>query len=94
MRPSSFVTSRCGASNLDFHVHRSNLDHVPQEELAFLAGVDAGAIDERAVGAAVVEQPHSLLAVDEDRVPPRDRRLVEAQVCMQAATDPCEPGIQ
>src|SRR5690349_8043255 len=48
---------------------------------------DAHAVDEGAVGAAVVEDPRALAVVDDDRVAPRDALVLEAQVGREAAPE-------
>ena len=59
-------------------------DHVAVAQLRLL---DAAAVDERAVGAAVIEDARAPRAGNEDRVPARDRAVVEAQVGGEAAAD-------
>src|SRR5437868_14483976 len=59
-------------------------DHVAVTEVGLL---DATAVDERAVGAAVIEDPRPRGPRHDDRVPPRYRGLVEAQVGREAAPD-------
>ena len=49
--------------------------------------VDARAVDEHAVEAAVVEQPHAVGLAHDQRVAARDGRVVEAQVGGEAAAD-------
>src|SRR4051812_30574080 len=51
--------------------------------------VDARAVDEHAVQAAVVEQPDPVGVAHDQGVPPRDRRIVEPQVRGEAAADTC-----
>ena len=46
----------------------------------------ADAVDEGAVGAAVVEDPHALAVVDDDRVAARDALVLEAQVGREATS--------
>src|SRR5579862_1179786 len=55
-------------------------DLVPVAERA---AVDAGAVDEHAVEAAVVEQPHPVGLAHDQRVPARDGGVVEAHVGRQ-----------
>src|SRR6185312_6284952 len=50
--------------------------------------VDPLAVHEHAVEAAVVEQPHPVGVLDDQRVASRDRRVVEAHVGREAAADP------
>src|SRR5919108_2020962 len=50
--------------------------------------LDALAVDEHAVEAAVVEDAHAVGLAHDQGVPPRDRRVVEADVGGQAAAHP------
>jgi hypothetical protein len=50
-------------------------------------GEDAAPVDERAAGAAVVEQAHLLAALHDHGVAARHRHVVEAQVGAQSAAD-------
>jgi len=45
------------------------------------------AVDEGPVGAAVVEHPRAVAALSDDRVAPRDVRILDPDVGRQAATD-------
>src|ERR1700726_3174652 len=73
---------------------RSDLEvaqnHAPDHEPVAAAQIrllDTAAVHERAVRAAVIEDPRTGGPGDEDRVTPRDRALVEAQVGGQTTAD-------
>src|SRR5258707_5884172 len=62
----------------------------PDDDLVAVAQeapVDAIAVDEHPVQAAVVEQPHPLRVMHDQRVAPRDGRIVEAEIGREAAPD-------
>src|ERR1700740_2568821 len=65
--------------------HAAEHDHVAVAQVGLL---HASAVDERAVRAAVIEDPRTGAARHEDRVAARDRALVEVQIGGQAAADP------
>src|SRR5438128_1544736 len=79
--------SRSAAERLELQVAEHDAaedDHVPVPEVGLL---DSAAVHERAVGAAVVEDPGSLGRGHEDRVPARNRALVEMEICREPPTD-------
>src|SRR3954469_11712571 len=63
----------------------------PDDDLVAVAQhapLDALAVDEHAVEAPVVEDPHAIGLAHDQRVPARHGRVVEADVGREAATDP------
>ena len=71
----------------DFQVAHN---HAPDDQDVAVAEVALGnplAVDECPVEAPIVEDPHARTAVDEDRMPSRDRCVVEPQVGRESAAD-------
>src|SRR5215213_1928411 len=82
----ALVSARAGAVQ-DQEVEDEPADH-QLVAVVELAQVDAVAVDEDAVEAAVVEDPDDLALAVDHRVATRDGRVVEADVGRQAAPDP------
>ncbi len=76
---------RCDRDVAEVQVMAADHDLVPVGQRAPL---DALAVDEHAVEAAVVDHAQAVGLAHDQRVPARHRRIIEADVSRQAAADP------